>query len=155
MTQLKHQRKANKHIMEKMKALEHKIGVRENGEIILRPSQTLMEGYSEANVDQVDDDDLDEKLSSAFTRTDSEDVSERSAVNTPIPNPPDIIAGEVSLQRSASSDDEIFNKSNPEKTGRDLEGVEETITLPDHLQFLVDQAMQSLKEEEDHDSDSY
>ena len=147
MLQLKHQRKANKHILDRLNQLENKIMSknRDIGEIILRPSQHLMKDYVASNVDEevVDtstsattpsvsvDDDSDELL-----KVFSPDPETKMSLN--VNPPPDIIASEIHRPVvSAGTDPE------PELE-RDSDLLNEPIVLPDHLQKLVDDAMKEI-----------
>ncbi len=57
MLQLKHQRKANKHLLERIAEIESKIresSDQDQAELLLWPSQYLMKGYSNVEVDLED-----------------------------------------------------------------------------------------------------
>ena len=61
MLQLKHQRKANKHIMTKLRDFESKLSEKdgEKAQLLLRPSSFLMKGYNAADVDlQLEENDI-------------------------------------------------------------------------------------------------
>ena len=73
MLQLKHQRKANKHIAAKLKEIEDKIreDEGENGDLILHPSEFLMRNYSKADVDEGNDigEDLIPRIPGCFSNS--------------------------------------------------------------------------------------
>ncbi|CAB4061640.1 unnamed protein product [Lepeophtheirus salmonis] len=136
MTQLKHQRKANKYLLERLSQLEEKIYSKENGELILWPSHYLMKGYnpSDKNIDIIIDsggegdyspelDELFEKFQeiSALTSSDTE-ISEVKRPSAPIP---------------------ILHC--------DIHGDEENDNLPAHLKLLVEQAMNNLDDNDAQD----
>lgn len=180
MMQLKHQRKANKHIMDKFKTVEQKILTMENGEILLHPSQFLMRDYSSANVDALDMTDVVKDMSNAeklitapgskgfspkhHEITESTSPEPDSSEDDDVSNSDDVrvdgdLPGDESIVRTNPPPDIIVQSIEREKSRSDeacaklampqgLDGLEESITLPDHLQLLVDQAMKSLAEQE-------
>jgi hypothetical protein len=140
MLQLKHQRRANKHLMERIAQVETKFaestGNPDAGELILWPSQYLMKNYSSLSVDK---DSIDEsknllsRQSSLATTVDrsSPDISDLQHKTFV---PPDIIATDFHRQPSQSvSDDGTLIDPDDEE-------------LPKHLQQLVDQAMAQMNE---------
>ena len=52
MTQLRHQRRANKHILNRLNEFQERIAHYPNGALILNPSAHLLNGYSELNIDE-------------------------------------------------------------------------------------------------------
>ncbi|TRY71760.1 hypothetical protein TCAL_09724 [Tigriopus californicus] len=173
MLQLKHQRRANKHIMARLEEFEHKMKNDEHGHLIMNPSQYLMAGYSAANVDEeplhdgVDSalEDLDARIvacdlsrqssieSSVNQSPDVSDLYKRfQAINVEredsIYNPPDIIAEGIPRVNPPQIQAPSPIPIDPETAEANEILMEDPIVLPDHLQSLVDQAMRDL---EDHD----
>lgn len=153
MLQLKHQRKANKHILDRLNQLESKIMSKnkEIGDLILRPSQHMLKDYSQFNVeedifrsptntatpstdgfeDKYDDDDkTTSESSSHIIDTNSEKSCDQSS--SLVFNPPDVVPIEE------------HQPLNTLKLEEDSDLLSEPIVLPDHLQKLVDEAMKDL-----------
>ena len=160
MLQLKHQRKANKHIADKLKELEAKVAEMENGELILKPAEYLMKNYSSADVDErhpnldegIPGEESSEGPSAAVSVSISIPCSSASNASSEVEdtgdailNPPDIIAQGVRRSRviPEGGDDDTSSRRDSEV----LENSEEKIILPDHLQSLVEAAMRSLEEQ--------
>jgi hypothetical protein len=162
MLQLKHQRKANKHILERLNQLESKIMSKNKdiGDLILRPSQHLMKDYCGANVDEEvfgsstttstttpstegcfgEDPDLSDPMLSDL-RFDGPILSEVNIVVSE--NPPDIIANEFHRPSRSGSLEEV-SKNDSGNLEKDSDLLNEPIVLPDHLQRLVDEAMKDI-----------
>ena len=170
MLQLKHQRKANKHILERLNQLESKIMSKNKdiGDLILRPSQHLMKDYCGSNVDEEvfdsstetttpstegcfeEDPDLSESTNPKMFSDFSESVnppkmvSEVKIVVTENGlNPPDIIANEFHRPACSGSLEEVSGKDSG-ILEKDSDLLNEPIVLPDHLQRLVDEAMKDI-----------
>lgn len=183
MTQLKHQRRSNKHILSKLSSLEEQLQAQlgeDSAHLLLKPSEFLLQGYNASNVDEeVSEETESEKqqevqravLSRASSVESSSEMSdmlrrfralknsekeeedsemaeeegeddEKKERGTPTPSnappPPDLISENMPRLSTASEED-------PETEER---VVEDPIVLPDHLQSMVDEAMQQLLLEE-------
>jgi hypothetical protein len=155
MLQLKHQRKANKHILDRLNQLENKIMAKNKdiGDLILRPSQHLLKDYSQFNAEDeifrspantaspsIDgfedkDDDEDEKSTSESSSSQIMDTNSGNSCDQSsslVFYPPDVVPIEEHLPVPAS------------KLEEDLDLMSEPIVLPDHLQKLVDEAMKDI-----------
>ncbi len=157
MLQLKHQRRANKHILDRLAQFEQKMVGLEHGELLAHPSQFLMSGYSGADVDVADAEALLTTRKSSFiaeveassTTSSSSSQQDMLTVETttkPL-NPPDIIAEGIPRPHvTAHTSREGEEEAGDESAVRD-DVLEESIVLPDHLQSLVDKAMKELSQE--------
>lgn len=145
MLQLKHQRKANKHILDRLNQLESKIMAKNKdiGELILRPSQHLLKDYSQFNAEEdifrspaktatpsseslFDKDDEEGGL----TSDSSSQFADEKCSDQALFNPPDVVPIEEHQPFVKSEvDSDLFS---------------EPIILPDHLQKLVDEAMKDI-----------
>ena len=119
MLQLKHQRRANKHLMDRIAQVERKITEDHKddpdaAERILWPSQYLMKDYSELNVNH---EDISQSILKMEASPDIADLHKRF---------------DAILNPTAEENGE--NETNSE----DLE-------LPEHLQKLVDQALAQME----------
>jgi len=137
MQQLKHQRRANKHLMERIAQVEKKIIADEKddpdaAERILWPSQYLMKTYSPLTMDQENSSNgvgsgiyLTQDLLNEVSSPDISDLQKRF----------DIIAARA----STSSDLSCLDNQEDEEADSSCE-----VELPDHLQKLVDTALAQL-----------
>ena len=122
MLQLKHQRRANKHLMDRIAQVEHKITEDHKddpdaAERILWPSQYLMKDYSELNVKH-------------------EDIISQSILKMDVTSP-DI--ADLHKRFDAILHPEPIEKNGDEETNSD------DLELPEHLQKLVDQALAQME----------
>ena len=120
MLQLKHQRRANKHLMDRIAQVERKITEDHKddpdaAERILWPSQYLMKDYSELNVNH---EDISQSILKMEASPDIADLHKRF--------------------------DAILNPENIKKNDED-DVTSEDLELPEHLQKLVDQALAQME----------
>lgn len=176
MLQLKHQRRANKHIMARLEEFENKMRNDEQGQLIMQPSQYLMKGYSSANVDEEPlHDEVDSALDDLDARIVACDLSRQSSVESSVnqspdvsdlykrfqainlergdqngtDNPPDLIAEGIPRANFPQNQAPSPIPIDPETAEANEILMEDPIVLPDHLQSLVDQAMRDLEEHDE------
>ena len=135
------QRKANKHLMERVAEVEHKICLDQNdpeaGERLLWPSQYLMKNYSSLNADLDTSEQAKDILRYSVSDIVSPDISDLQKRFDELQDyaPPDLIDTLVQKpDNNGSTDDSSEENMNSEA---DLE-------FPEHLQKLVDKAMAEL-----------
>ena len=139
MLQLKHQRKANKHLLERFSEVERKICDEKNdpeaGERLLWPSQYLMKNYSSLNAELDTSEQAKDILRYSMSDVISPDISDLKKRFDHLQDyaPPDLI--DISHMKVVNSEN---GTGDEESNSEDLE-------LPEHLQKLVDKAMSELE----------
>lgn len=119
------------------------------GQLILEPSSFLMSGYNPTTVDN--EESLHHSNDDVFSRTNSTSNLSKSSE--------DILSFQIEVLGNEVEEDEGGEDPDSEESSDDgdeaitneakkvLDGLEETIQLPDHLQSLVDQALKNLEDE--------
>ena len=142
MLQLKHQRKANKHLMERISEVERRVCLEqkdpEAGERLLWPSQYLMKNYSTLNADLDTSEQAKDVLKYSMSDIVSPDISDLQKRFDQLQDcmPPDLI-----VQNSP-----VPNGGSNRELSRETSSSADDLELPEHLQKLVDQAMKELDE---------
>ena len=137
------QRKANKHLMERVAEVEHKICLEQNdpeaGERLLWPSQYLMKNYSSLSADLDTSEQAKDILRYSVSDIVSPDISDLQKRFDQLQDyaPPDLI--DTLVQKPSATNGSTTDDSSEENMNSEAD-----LELPEHLQKLVDKAMAEL-----------